>query len=221
MQDKDDVTLDLGATPTHKRAAQKRRAVLNAAREEFVEHGFDGARIDRIADRSGSNKRMLYHYVGNKEELYKQVLLEAYHDIRQREKTLDLKRLPPVAAMEKLVGFTFDHFRSNPWFIRLLSNENMHRAEFIRQLKDIPQLHSPIIDQIGAVLAEGEDAGVFRKGVDPVQLYISIAGLSYFYFSNIYTLSVIFDIQLESPNSMIQRRSHAISVILGYLTSGV
>ncbi len=191
--------------------------ILAAAREEFVEYGLNGARVDRIASRAGANKRLLYHYVGNKEALYAKVLLETYREIRRGEQALNLTAMNPKEAMAELVGFTFDHFRQNPYFIRLLAVENIHRANFLKQIKEIPELHSPIQSEIGRVLAAGEQAGDFRQGVDPVQLYITIAGISYFYFSNINTLSVIFDQPLSHPDAMAARRAHAVAVVLGYL----
>lgn len=191
--------------------------ILDAAREEFVEHGFEGARVDRIAVRSGANKRLLYHYIGNKEALYARVLLGAYKDIREGERKLHLGELAPVEAMAKLVGFTFDHFHANPWFIRLLSTENILRAKYIRNIPEIHELHSPIIQQIRDLLDAGQTAGDFRRGVDPVQLYITIAGVVYFYFSNIHTLSVIFDENLISEKELEFRRAHAIDVVLSYL----
>lgn len=194
-----------------------KRDILVAAREEFCEYGLDGARVDRIAERAAANKRLLYHYFGNKEALYSAVLLEAYREIRAGEQKLHLGELSPVDAMRELVGFTFDHFRNNPWFIRLLSTENILRADYVREMKEVPKLHSPIVAQLRDVLAEGQKQGVFREGVDPVHLYISIAGLSYFYFSNIHTLSVIFKTPLNSPRKMKERRTHAEDVILGYL----
>jgi hypothetical protein len=119
--------------------------------------------------------------------------------------------------MRKLVGFTFDHFRKNPWFIRLLATENILRAAFVKRLSEIPKLHSPIIEQIRTVLATGQRQGLFRAGVDPVHLYISIAGVSYFYFSNIHTLSVIFSTALSSETEIQARRDHVQEVILGFL----
>jgi AcrR family transcriptional regulator len=193
------------------------REILLAGRDEFCESGFDGARVDRIASRAGANKRLIYHYFGNKEALYAAVLLDAYREIRLGERQLHLQELSPVDAMRRLVGFTFDHFRKNPWFIRLLATENIRRAEHVKRIKEIPELHSPIVAQLRSVLAAGQNEGVFRKAVDPVQLYISIAGVSYFYFSNIHTLSVIFAVPLESRKSIAARRAHVEDVILGYL----
>lgn len=194
-----------------------RRAIMLAAREEFVEFGLDGARVDRIAERAGANKRMLYHYVGNKEALYAEVLLQAYRDIRAGEAALHLGELPPREAMERLVSFTFDHFRNNPWFISLLATENIQRGAFVAELPEIRTLHSPLVSQMQDVLAAGEAAGVFRAGVDPVQLYITIAGVSYFYLSNIHTLSVVFGRPLTGDAAMEERRAHAVEVVAGYL----
>jgi AcrR family transcriptional regulator len=208
--------------PVRRRQRQRnpeitKRDILLAAREEFCEHGLGGARVDRIATRAAANKRLLYHYLGNKEDLYAAVLLDAYREIRQGESELHLEALAPDMAMRKLVRFTFDHFRKNPWFIRLLSTENILRAQFVQQISDIPSLHSPIVRQLRTILAAGQEAGLFRSGVDPVHLYISIAGLSYFYFSNIHTLSVIFDVPLMSEDAIDARRDHVEEVILGYL----
>jgi AcrR family transcriptional regulator len=197
--------------------ALTKRDILVAAREEFCEHGLKGARVDRIAQRAAANKRLLYHYFGNKEALYSAVLLDAYREIRQGESALHLEELSPAEAMRKLVRFTFDHFRTAPWFIRLLSTENIHRAAFVKKIAEIPELHSPIVAQIRTVLAAGQARGDFRGGVDPVHLYISIAGISYFYFSNIHTLSVIFNVPLGSEKQIDARREHVQEVILGFL----
>lgn len=194
-----------------------RSDILSAAREEFVEHGLEGARVDRIAARAGANKRMLYHYIGNKEALYARVLHDAYRDIRAGEQDLQLGSLPPRLAMERLVGFTFDHFRANPWFIRLLSTENIQRGAFVRTIPDIRDINSPLVAQVAEVLAAGEAEGIFRTGVDPLQLYITLTGVSYFYLANIHTLSVVFDTPLADEAAMARRRAHAIDVVLGYL----
>ena len=194
-----------------------RRDILVAARKEFVEHGLDGARVDRIAARAGVNKRLLYHYVGNKETLYSHVLLQAYRDIRAGEEELCLASLPPVEAMSRLVAFTFDHFHENPWFIRLLSTENIQRARYVREIPELQSLHSPIIGEIARILKEGLEQRVFHRDVDPVQLYITMAGMSYFYFSNIHTLAVVFGKPLATDEAMAERRAHAVEVMIAYL----
>ena len=191
--------------------------ILNAARDEFVEQGLAGARVDAIAERSGANKRLLYHYVGNKEEIYSRVMLEAYREIRAGEEKLHLGELEPREAMAKLVGFTFDHFRANPWFIRLLATENLLRAEHVSKIRDLKALHSPIIRQIREILARGGKAGLFRKGINPLELYVSIAALSYFHLSNTHTLSVVFASNLMEPRRMAQRRRHAIAMVAAFV----
>jgi TetR/AcrR family transcriptional regulator len=211
------VKVDNGAGRPAKREwnrEQTTRDILDAARVELVEYGLEAARMDRIAKRANANKRLIYLYVGNKEALYSAVLLEAYRDIREGERKLDLGRLEPAEAMAKLVGFTFDHFEENPWFIRLLATENMHRARFVAEIPELQDLHSPIIAQIGSVLGEGEAAGIFRCGVDPVQLYITIAGLSYFYFSNTPTLSAIFGKDLSTRAARQARRKHVVDLVM-------
>lgn len=212
------LTVDKGKPKRRERNPEAtKRDILEAARQEFADFGYDGARVDRIAERAGANKRLLYHYVGNKDALYGRVLFDAYKQIREGERELHIGELTPEEGMVKLVGFTFDHFRANPWFIRLLSTENILRAGFVKNMPDLQELQSPIIHQISELLERGEEARVFRAGVDPVQLYVTIASLSYFYFSNIHTLSQVFNRPLSSDAALAERRAHAISVVLGFL----
>lgn len=192
-------------------------AILSAAVEEFSQNGLDGARVNQIAKRAGVNKRMLYHYFGNKEELFLAVLEAVYQDIRTHEQELHLEELAPADAMRELVDYTFDYYIANPHFIKLLNNENLYGARHLKRSNEIPKMHSPLISLLESVLARGVRDKVFRKGVDPVQLYISIAGVCYFYMSNIDTLSTIFEKNLRVPQAIKTRRLHAADVILGYL----
>jgi AcrR family transcriptional regulator len=191
--------------------------ILKAATEEFSEHGFAGARVDAIAARAGINKRMLYHYYGNKDDLFLAVMENAYAEIRSHEHELELDRLDPVAAVRELVNYTFNYFVDKPSFIRLLNTENLHEARHIKRSKRIPEMHSPLIVQIERVLERGAAAGVLRTDVDPVQLYISIASLGYFYLSNIHTLETIFDKDLHAPRALAGRLAHIEDVVIGYL----
>ncbi len=191
--------------------------ILRAAHDEFCERGFDGARVDNIASRAGANKRLLYHYFGDKEELYCAVLSDAYRTIRAGEKELSLDKYSPEDAMDRLVRFTFRHFHQNPWFIRLLTTENLYHARFLKLLPEIRELHSPLVAQIQTLIERGAEKGVFRRDVDPVQLYISIAALGYFYLSNIHTLSVIFDTDLAHITLIQEREAHAVAMVLDHL----
>lgn len=205
-------------TPTRQRNPERTKAeILGAARDEFCEKGLNGARVDAIAERARANKRLLYHYFGNKEALYSAVLLDAYQEIRRGERELKLSRYHPLDAMERLVRFTLRHFLANRWFPRLLAIENLQNARFLKRIKDIPSINSPLVDELNEILERGQREGLFRKDVDPVQLYVSIAGLSYFYVSNSKTLSVIFDRDFESITMIQDREAHAVQVILSYL----
>ncbi len=194
-----------------------KRSILEAARKEFSTYGLGGARVDRIAELSGANKRMLYHYFGNKDELFLAVLEETYADIRTAERALELETVDPVESIRRLVTFTWDYYEENPHFLSLLNSENLHKGVHIKRSQRILSLHSPFVEMLGHIITKGQQEGVFRSGVDPVQLYMSIAGVCYFYFSNIYTLSAIFERDLSTDQALKVRRDHAVDVILGYL----
>jgi AcrR family transcriptional regulator len=198
-------------------SAKTKASILAAARVEFADRGFEGARVDAIAERAGANKRLLYHYFGNKEELYRAVLLDAYQEIRRGERALSLDQYDPGQAMDRLVRFTFRHFLANPWFPRLLGTENIENARFLKTLPDIKALHSPLVGQIAAILQRGAATGIFRQDVDPVQLYISVAALGFFYVSNTATLSVIFERDLSSVGMVQEREAHAVQMVLDFL----
>ena len=172
--------------------ARNRARILKAAVAEFARYGLGGARVDRIAARAGANKRMLYYYFGNKDDLFLAVLEDSYARIRSAERALHLTDLDPREAMRRLVEFTWNYYLGHPEFLTLLNSENLHRARHVRRSRNIVAMHSPFVAMIKQVLDRGARAGEFRRGVDPVQLYISIAALGYFYLSNRHTLSTIF-----------------------------
>lgn len=207
-----------GAPETRQRNPERTRAaILEAAVAEFAAHGLGGARIDAIAARAGVNKRMLYHYFGNKEALFTAALLHTYEDIRHSESALHLESMEPVAAIARLIDFTFDYFLDHPHFISMLNTENMHRARYIQSSGRGAAINIPLVQTLEGVLRRGAAQGVFRDGVDPVQLYVSIAGICYFYFSNIHTLSTIFERDLAARPMLDARKRHVLEVILGYL----
>jgi AcrR family transcriptional regulator len=193
------------------------RQILEAATAEFSDKGLGGARVDAIAERAKTNKRMLYHYYGNKEGLFIAVMEQAYMEIRLNERDLDLDHLPPEEAVRKLAGYTFNYFLEHPEFIRLLNSENLFDARHIKKSKKIPEMHSPLVDQISQVLTRGASEGIFRNDVDPIQFYISIASLGYFYLSNAATLETIFDKDLRTKTALKERLIHIEEMVLGYL----
>ncbi|AMO24808.1 TetR/AcrR family transcriptional regulator [Ramlibacter tataouinensis] len=198
-------------------ADRSQSTILAAARDEFAESGLGGARMDRIAERAGLNKRLIYYYFEDKEKLFQAVLEQAYRDIRAEEAQLHLLDLDPATAVRRLIEFTWDYYLAHPEFMTLLNSANLHRARHLQGSQRARELNSPLIDTLAAVLERGRRDGVFRGGVDPVQLYVSIAGLSYFYLSNTHTLSAIFGRDLMTPKARSERLSHMTDVILGYL----
>lgn len=194
-----------------------RRRILQAAIDEFAERGLSGARIDAIAQRSGANMRMIYHYYGNKEELYVYVLDHVYEDIRKKENSLNLSNLAPFDAMMKLFNFTYSHFASNPHVITLWMGENLQRGLYLSTSQKAATISSPLVDAIREILARGEAENVFRPGIDPLQLYVSMTALSYFHLSNAYTLTAIFRTNVQSEKWKAERRRHAEEMMAAYL----
>ncbi len=198
-------------------ADRSQSTILMAARDEFAEHGLGGARMERIAERAGLNKRLIYYYFDDKEKLFQAVLEQAYRHIREEEQGLNLLGLKPETALRRLVEFTWNYYLEHPEFLTLLNSANLHRARHLAHSEHARQLNSPLIHTLGEILDRGRLEGLFRGGVDPLQLYVSIAGLSYFYLSNNHTLSAIFGRNLMTPKARSERLSHVCDVILGYV----
>jgi AcrR family transcriptional regulator len=198
-------------------AERSQAEILDAALAEFAEYGLGGARMDRIAERAGVNKRLIYYYFENKESLFLAVLERAYEGIRGEEQQLNLTQVEPVEAIRRLIAFTWNYYIAHPEFLTLLNSENLHRARHLKQSTKIAEMHSPLVQTLADVLERGHKSGIFRAGVDPVQLYISIAGLSYFYLGNNHTLSTIFNRPLLGAKAKVERLSHMTDLVLGYL----
>jgi AcrR family transcriptional regulator len=191
-----------------------RARILQAAKVDFARHGLGGARVDRIAAGAGANKRMLYYYFGSKDELFLAVLEQSYAEIRSAEQALDLEHRDPREALKRLVKFTWTYYLDHPEFITFLNSENLHKGRHVRRSRRVREMHSPLVKTLRRVLATGERQGLFRKGIDPVQLYISVAAEGYFYLSNRYTLSGIFDRDLMAPRALAARARHIVDTIL-------
>jgi AcrR family transcriptional regulator len=191
-----------------------RQRILEAATEEFARYGLGGARVDRIAERAGANKRMLYYYFGDKDNLFLAALEARYAHIRAAERALDLEHLEPRLALTRLVEFTWGYFLRHPEFLTLLNSENLHKGRHVQRSRSVPRMHAPLVESLRGLLRRGEKAGVFRRGIDPVQLYISIAGEGYFYLSNRYTLSQIFGRDLMAKRALAERARHNAEMIL-------
>ena len=203
-----------GTKRQRRNPAATRKKLLTAARREFSVSGLAGARVDEIADRAGVNKQLVYHYFGNKDALYLAVLEWVYEEIRSHERELNLEGLPPERAIRKLIESSFDHLAAHPDFIVLLNDENRGGARHVRSSRRLEAMHSPLVSMVSKILKEGVRTGAFRRGINPLHLYISIAGLSYFFFSNTPTLSAIFGKDLASPAAKRARRKHVVDLVL-------
>ncbi len=194
-------------------------ALLKAARAAFAEGGLEGARVDDIARRAGANKQLVYHYFGSKDGLYTAVLEAVYHEIREQEAALRLDTLPAEEAMRRLIEFSFDYLRKSPDFVRILSDENAHQGRHLQRARTVAEMNRPIIELISKTLERGVEEEIFRRGLDPFHIYLSIAGMSFFYFANIHTLSRAFGRALATDPAMDERRAHIVDFALNAIRS--
>jgi TetR/AcrR family transcriptional regulator len=202
---------------TTRDSARTKEKILAVAALEFASKGYDGARVDEIVRRGKVSKNLIYYYYGSKEALFIAVLEAAYLKLREQQDALHLHELAPQEAIRKLVVDLFKFWAESKAFIGFLTSENLYKAKHIKKSKFAQNAYGKLIDGISAVLKAGEKEGVFRPAVDPVDLYISISGLSYQYFANQYTLSVVLGRDLTSEQMLDARLKHTVDVILGYL----
>jgi AcrR family transcriptional regulator len=194
-----------------------RSDILRVATEEFAKAGLAGARMDEIAARTRTSKRMIYYYFGDKEGLYRAVLEQTYRDMRVGEQALQLEDLPPEEALRALVVYSFDHHWRNANFIRLVMTENMHEGAYMQVSGDIQRLNASAIDRVRQIYERGRAAGVFRDGIDPLKLHWIISGLSFFNRSNFATFGLIFGPTLFEPKGQAALRAEVVEVVLRYV----
>lgn len=195
-------------------AEATQRRILAAAKREFARKGLAGARVDDIAEKAQANKRMIYHYFESKERLFQRVLEDAYLHIRSAEAKLDLDHLPADEALEKLVRFTWNYYLEHPEFLTLVNSENLHKARHLKASTDIRAINRPLNDMVHDILARGVAEGLFRPNIDPLQLNITIAAISYYYFTNRFTGAVIYQRDYMSPQALAERIAFNIETVL-------
>ena len=191
--------------------------ILQVATQEFADKGLSGARIDAIAEATRTSKRMIYYYYGNKEGLYLAVLEESYRAMRQIESELHLQDLEPEQALRTLVEFTFDHHSSHEDYIRLVMNENMERGTYLAQSKTIRELNVPAIQAIAHLYERGVAKGVFRSGLDPVDIHASISALTFFNVSNQHTFGLIFKSASKRAEATTLRRASITDMVMRFV----
>ncbi|MBP1856881.1 TetR/AcrR family transcriptional regulator [Rhizobium herbae] len=195
-------------------AIATRAQILEVATAEFAAKGLGGARVDTIAERAGFNKRMLYHYFESKENLFQAVIETAYMKIWQAEATLELNHMPPEQALRRLVVFTWDYYIAHPEFITLLNSENLHQAKHFKRSQIIQDQARQSRDLVRQILDRGVEEGIFRSGIDSIQLNITISALGYYYLTNHHTASVVYERNMASPEALADRLEFNIQSIL-------
>lgn len=200
--------------PRTRDADATKARILAAAKSEFARLGLAGARVDEIANRAEANKRMIYHYFGSKEDLFRVVLEEAYLDIREAEQTLKLDDLSPGDALETLVRFTWDYYLANPEFITLVNSANLHKGRHLEGSGRLREASRRYVGTVRKILERGAADGTFRSGVDPVQLNITIAAIGYYYLTNRFTGEILFERDYMTEKALADRLAFNIETIL-------
>ena len=193
-----------------------REDILEAATEEFADKGLSGARIDQIAERTSTSKRMIYYYFGSKVGLYRSVLEREYTRIRRAEAAIALDRLTPEEALAELVRQTFDSHMERPTFVRLVMNENIHHAEHLKHVQGLRTLNKAMIESLAEIVDRGAKARAFRRNIDALDLHINITSLCFYTVSNRYTFRQGFAHDMWAPREVRRRRDLVVDVILSW-----
>ncbi|MCC7271244.1 MAG: TetR family transcriptional regulator [Alphaproteobacteria bacterium] len=207
--------------PPGRDAARTRERILRAAVREFATHGYSGGRIEAIARRSDVAKGLVFHHFASKEGLYLAVMERIYESLRRRQNETQLEGLGPVEGMRRLVIDTFRGFREMPEIIRLMNEENLHRARHIKGSRAIPALYNPLVAAIERLVAAGRDQGLFRTDVDPVAFYVALSGLGYFYMANRHTLGAVLQVDLTEPARIAAYEEMIADMAVAYLLGTV
>jgi AcrR family transcriptional regulator len=200
-------------------AARTRAEILAVATRAFADRGYAGSRIDDIAERMRTTKRMIYYYFGSKEQLFIAVLEQAYSEIRTAEQALDVEGLDPISAIRRLAELTYDHHTAHPDFLRLVSIENIHHGQHISKSERLGTLANPVLDMITRILDRGSEEGVFRPGVDALDVHMMISSFCVFPVANRYTFRAIFGRDLLDGSRHDQYRTMVGELVVRYLSA--
>jgi AcrR family transcriptional regulator len=210
----------MSASPENTRkpdAARTRQDILDVARAEFTSHGLTGARVDAIAEKTRTTKRMIYYYFGSKEGLYAAVLEQAYAGIRIAEAQLDLGTQDPETALRHLIEFTFDYHDAHPDFVRLVAVENINQGQFLARTEKIQNVNAHALTTLSTILEKGRAGGMFRKDVTPLDVHLMISGLCFHRVSNRYTFGTIFSVDLTDPTLGKRHRKMVADAVILYV----
>ncbi len=209
-----------GSAPSATRpsdAEETRNNILEVAAREFADKGLAGARIDEIAEKTASSKRMIYYYFGGKDELYRAVLERSYDQIRAREDEANFETLDAAKALAAHVEHSFDYHVDHPEFVRLVMNENIHHGNHIGHIEGLKERNNSVIASLQAIIDKGVADGTVRAGVDPVDLHMSISALCFYNVSNRYTFASNFGVDMASPKSLKKRRAQITEIVLAWV----
>jgi AcrR family transcriptional regulator len=198
-------------------AEETRNNILEIAAREFADKGLSGARIDEIAEKTNSSKRMIYYYFGGKEELYRAVLERSYGQIRAREDDANFETLPADKALIAHIEHTFDYHVNHPEFVRLVMNENIHHGAHIGHVEGLKERNKSVIASLKAIIDKGVADGMFKSGIDPVDLHMSVSALCFYNVSNRYTFAANFGVDMSSPKSLKKRRAQITEIVLAWV----
>lgn len=198
-------------------AALSKERIIKAAIAEFALKGLDGARVDEVARRSGINKNLLYHHVGNKDRLFTAALEATYQTIRERQREFLARRMDPETGVRQLVHLLMSIWVEHPEYGKLLASENFHGGKHVKRSKRIGEMYQQLVAALNDLLERGVAQGHFRPGIDAIDLYISISSLSAYYVAHQHTLNAIFNIDVMNPQRLRKREEHIVDMILHYV----
>jgi TetR/AcrR family transcriptional regulator len=198
-------------------AAISKSRIIAAAIKEFSAKGYDGARVDEVSARSGVNKTLLYQYIGNKDDLFTAALEVVYQTIREQQRDLLIREMTPETGVRKLIEFMMKIWVDHPEFGRLIANENFLGGKHVKKSAAIKEMYKPLLETLNSLVKRGAKQGMFRRNIDPIDLYITISGLSAYYISHQFTFDTVFNTHLMAPRRLHQRERHVVDVVMAYL----
>lgn len=221
MTTTDEAPAALPARRSRKNNPEKTREnILQAAIAEFVSQGLAGARVDAIAERTQTSKRMIYYYFNSKEQLYIEVLEKLYGDIRNTESNMHLAELPPEEGIRRLVEFTFDHHDRNVDFVRIVCNENINCGQYVKQSKAIQSMNTTVLNALDEILRRGEALGEFREGLKAIDVHMMISAFCFYRVSNRHTFGALFAVDFDDPVLKAHHREMFVETLLRFVRKG-
>ena len=203
-------------TPDHNEESSLKDKIFQSAIALFAEYGLNGARMEQIAEKAGTTKRMVVYHFKNKENLDLLALEYVYTQIRSCERKLNLSDQPPVEAMVELVEWTFDFHATHPDFIRIICMENMQRGRFVKESAYLREINRSALELLQDVLSRGQQKQLFNQLVTAKDVHRLISSFSFHYVANSYTFTLLFEEGADEAAQRQHYRKMAVQVALRY-----